>query len=138
MKLVVAIIRPQTYVAVQAALDELGIKQLTITEVLGRGHEQGHRFIYRGTTFQDARLKRLKLEVVVEDDAVDAVVEAIQDWAKSGEVGDGVIFVTPLEGFVRIRTGHYLNDRDVPAATAGPVRPPFHRLNQTVGLTSHG
>lgn len=138
MKLVVAIIRPEKYGAVQAALDELGITQLTLTEVLGRGHEKGQLFIYRGTTFQDARLKRLKLEVAVEDDAVDAVVEAIQGWAKTGQVGDGVMFVTPLEGFVRIRTGHYLKSRDVPAATTGPVRPPFHRLNQAVALTSHG
>jgi nitrogen regulatory protein PII len=105
MKLVVAIIRPDKYGTVQSGLTDLGLSQLTFSEVWGQGHEGGPSFIYRGRTFRDDRIKRLKVEVAVDDDTVDAVVEAIRISARTGAVGDGVILVTPLEGFTRIRTG---------------------------------
>jgi nitrogen regulatory protein PII len=136
MKLVIAIIRPEMYGAVEAGLGKLGIDQLTITEVLGRGHERGQTFIYRGTTFQDTRIRRLKLEIVVEDDAVDGMVEAIQVHARTGEVGDGVILVTPVEGFVRIRTGQYVNASADSLVAAGPRRPVAQRGKQPLTLGS--
>jgi nitrogen regulatory protein PII len=107
MKLVVAMIRPAKCAAVQAALADLGLSQLTLSEVWGQGHEPGQTYIYRGTTFQEARLKRIKIEIAVDDEMVDAVVEGIRQHAMTGSVGDGVILVSPIDAFVRIRTGQY-------------------------------
>jgi nitrogen regulatory protein PII len=105
MKLIVAMIRPESYPATQRALDELGLCQVTLSDVWGRGHEPGHTMIYRGSAFQDARLRRLKLEIAVDDDAADAAIAAIECSAKTGRVGDGIILVLPIEEFVRVRTG---------------------------------
>jgi nitrogen regulatory protein P-II 1 len=127
MKLVVAIIRPEKYGTVQAALDELGVDQLTLTEVVGRGHERGAAMFYRGMSFREARIGRLKLEIVVEDNAVDDVVEAVRCSAMTGQVGDGVILVSGLEDFVRIRTGRRAK------AANGTGRTFSNRVAQAVG-----
>lgn len=136
MKLVVAIIRPEKYSAVQAALADLGLSQLTLTDVRGQGHEQGHALIYRNTTFQDTRLKRLKLEIAVDDDAVDSVIQAIQGCAKTGQVGDGVILVAPLEEFIRIRTGKCLKKLESQVGLAKPAHPPANRVKQAIAAAS--
>lgn len=124
MKLVVAIIRPDKFGAVQGALAELGLSQLTFSEVWGQGHEGGRTFIYRGRTLQDQRMQRLKVEIALEDDAVNAAVEAIRRSAKTGAVGDGIIIVTPLEGLTRIRTG-----RSVEAPERRQGQPSFARAH---------
>ena len=138
MKLVTAIIRPERFSAVQTALDKLGISQLTLTDVWGQGHEPGHTCIYRGTTFQDPRLKRLKLEVAVADDAVDVSVETILRYAKTGKVGDGVILVTPLERFIRIRTGQCVTEQEQWPATTEPIHLHARRVNHSIALASKG
>jgi nitrogen regulatory protein PII len=130
MKLVVAFIRPEKYGAVQAALDELGITQLTLTEVWGQGHEKGQRMIYRGATYQDRRHQRLKLEVAVPDFAVSGAVEAIQSNAKTGNVGDGVVLVIPLDEFIRIRTGQWETRAETHGARRKSPHLPADRLKQ--------
>jgi nitrogen regulatory protein PII len=102
MKLVTALIRPEKYAAVQKALAQLGITQLTLSEVWGQGHERGETFIYRSVTFQDTRVKRLKLELAVDDDAAESAVEAILASAWTGAIGDGIAMVQRLESFNRI------------------------------------
>jgi nitrogen regulatory protein PII len=105
MKLIVAVIRPGQLAAVQRALDKRLIAQMTITDAFGSGHERGPVSIYRGTTVEERLLRRLRLEVAVDDDAADTAVEVIRRTARTGEVGDGVVWVLPLERVVRIRTG---------------------------------
>src|SRR5262249_9613286 len=125
MKLIIAIIRREKRGVVQRALAELGLCKLTFTQALGQGHECGHPLIYRGTTFQEKRIERLKVEVAVQDELLDAAVEAIQQCARTGQVGDGVIMVMPLEAFVNIRTGLSaggLGERSAPARPLQPCR----------------
>jgi nitrogen regulatory protein P-II 1 len=105
MKLVVAVIRPEKFKAVQAALAQCGIEQMTVTDAVGKGHQLGHSLIHRGLTIQETLLSRIKLESAVDDHCVNSTVEAIQSHGQTGEVGDGMILVCPLEQFVRIRTG---------------------------------
>jgi nitrogen regulatory protein PII len=105
MILVVAIIRPEKLGAVQKALSNCGVDQITVTKVLGGGHEKGHAFIYRSTTIEETLHSRIKLEIAVDRDAVDSVICAIQQSAKTGRVGDGLIWLIPLAQAVRIRTG---------------------------------
>ena len=104
MKLVSAIIKSYKLEAVQEALGNLGFS-LTATEVKGFGRQKGHTELYRGAEYVVDFLPKLKLEVAVPDDRVDAVVEAIADSAASGRIGDGKIFVQALEQAIRIRTG---------------------------------
>ena len=105
MKLVTAIIKPFKLDDVRQALHEVGIAGITVTEVKGFGRQKGHTELYRGAEYVVDFLPKLKLEVAVPDDRVDAVVEAIADSAASGRIGDGKIFVQALEQAVRIRTG---------------------------------
>ena len=105
MKMITAIIKPFKLDDVRDALAEIGIQGMTVTEVRGFGRQKGHTELYRGAEYVVDFLPKLKLEIAVPDDQVDAVVEAIADAAASGRIGDGKIFVQPLEKAVRIRTG---------------------------------
>lgn len=105
MKIVMAIIKPFKLDEVRDALSEVGVQGLTVTEVKGYGRQKGHTEIYRGTEYAVSFLPKLKIEVAVATDQVDKVVEAIAANAKTGQIGDGKIFVTSLEHAVRIRTG---------------------------------
>ena len=105
MKKVEAIIRPDRLQAVQDALDVLGGSGLTITEVLGCGQQRGYTETYRGTRANISLQRKVKVEAIVPDSVVDAVVAAIAGAARTGEIGDGKIFVLPVEDAVRVRTG---------------------------------
>lgn len=105
MKLITAVIKPFKLDAVREALSEIGVKGITVTEVKGFGRQKGHTELYRGAEYVVDFLPKTKLEVAVADDQVDSVIEAIIKAAKSGKIGDGKIFVSPLEEVIRIRTG---------------------------------
>ena len=105
MKKVEAIIRPFKLEDVKLALVNAGIVGMTVSEVRGFGRQKGQVERYRGSEFTVEFLQKLKLEIVVDDARVDTVVNAIQDAARTGEIGDGKIFISPVESVVRIRTG---------------------------------
>ena len=105
MKLVTAIIKPFRLDDVRNALGEVGVQGMTVTEVKGFGRQRGHTELYRGAEYVVDFLPKVKLEVALSDDLVERAIEAIVDSAKTGKVGDGKIFVTPLEQVHRIRTG---------------------------------
>ena len=105
MKLVVAIIKPFKLDEVRQALTAIGVHGMTVTEVKGYGRQKGHTEIYRGTEYAVNFLPKVKIEVAVDSGQVDKVVEAITAAAKTGQIGDGKIFVIPLDHAVRIRTG---------------------------------
>jgi nitrogen regulatory protein P-II 1 len=105
MKKVEAIIRPDRLQAVQDALDELGASGLTVTEVVGCGAQRGYTEVYRGTRANISLQRKVKVEVIIPADRVSGVVDAIIGAARTGEVGDGKVFVLPVEEAVRIRTG---------------------------------
>ena len=103
--MVMAIIKPFKLEEVRQALDGLGIEGLTVTEVKGYGRQKGHTEIYRGAEYEVSFIPKVKIEVVVQTESVEKVVEAISASAKTGQIGDGKIFVSPIEQTVRIRTG---------------------------------
>ena len=105
MKLITAIIKPYKLDDVRDALGELGIQGMTVTEVKGFGRQKGHTELYRGAEYVVDFQPKLKLEVAVAADRVEDIVEAIRNAANTGKIGDGKIFVSPLEDVVRIRTG---------------------------------
>ena len=105
MKLITAIIKPFKLEEVRAALTDLGLQGMTVTEVKGYGRQKGHTEIYRGAEYAVSFLPKVKIEVVVPSGDVDKVVEAITRTAKTGQIGDGKIFVSTIEHTVRIRTG---------------------------------
>jgi nitrogen regulatory protein P-II 2 len=105
MKLVVAIIKPFKLEEVRDALTAVGVHGMTVTEVKGYGRQKGHMEIYRGAEYAVNFLPKVRLEVAVSSDQAEKVVEAIGSSAKTGQIGDGKIFVTPIEQAVRIRTG---------------------------------
>ena len=105
MKIVMAIIKPFKLEEVRDALTALGVHGLTVTEVKGYGRQKGHTEIYRGAEYAVSFLPKLKIEVAVASDLVARVIEAITAAARTGQIGDGKIFVMPLERAVRIRTG---------------------------------
>jgi nitrogen regulatory protein P-II 2 len=100
-----AIIKPFKLDEVRDALTSIGVHGMTVTEVKGYGRQKGHTEIYRGAEYAVSFLPKLKIEVAVKREMSDAVVEAIVSKAKTGQIGDGKIFVTPLDQVVRIRTG---------------------------------
>ena len=104
MKLVTAIIKPFKLDEVRAALAELGVSGMTVTEVKGFGRQRGHTELYRGAEYVVDFLPKLKIEVAVSDSQLDRSIEAIASAARTGKVGDGKIFVHPLEQAIRIRT----------------------------------
>jgi len=110
MKLVVAIIKPFKLDDVREALAEVGVQGVTVTEVKGFGRQKGHTELYRGAEYVVDFLPKIKLEVAVTEDMVERVVEAIGNAARTGKIGDGKIFVSPLEQVVRIRTGELDGD----------------------------
>ena len=105
MKIVMAIIKPFKLDEVREALTGLGVQGLTVTEVKGYGRQKGHTEIYRGAEYAISFLPKLKIELVVDDDMIDKVLEAITGAAKTGQIGDGKIFVPSIDQAVRIRTG---------------------------------
>ena len=105
MKLIKSIIRPNKVDDVKEALEKVGVQGMTITEVRGHGKQKGHTAIYRGKEYNVSLLPKMHLEIVVSDDMVEAVIKAIVTSARTGEVGDGRIFVMPVEHSYRIRTG---------------------------------
>ena len=105
MKLITAIIKPFKLEAVKEALTAVGVEGMTVTEVKGFGRQKGHTEVYRGSEYTVDFLPKAKIEIVVDDGQVERAVEAIQKAAHTGKIGDGKIFVTPVEQAVRIRTG---------------------------------
>ncbi|MFT5709647.1 MAG: nitrogen regulatory protein PII [Halioglobus sp.] len=105
MKLITAIIKPFKMDDVRAALSDIGVQGLTVTEVKGFGRQRGHTELYRGAEYVVDFLPKLKLEVAVADDQVEPIIDAIISAANTGKIGDGKIFVSPLEQLIRIRTG---------------------------------
>ena len=105
MKLVSAIIKPFKLEEVRSALDEIGVSGMTISEVKGFGRQKGHTELYRGAEYVIDFLPKIKIEIAITDDILDKVTEAIAKAASSGKIGDGKIFICPLEQAIRIRTG---------------------------------
>jgi nitrogen regulatory protein P-II 2 len=105
MKLITAIIKPFKLDEVRAAVSDIGVRGLTVTEVRGFGRQRGHTEIYRGAEYVVEFVPKTKIEIAVDDELVDQLIEAIMKSAKTGKVGDGKIFVFDLEQVVRIRTG---------------------------------
>ncbi len=110
MKIVAAIIKPFKLDDVRMALTNIGINGLTVYEVKGFGRQKGHTELYRGAEYVVDFLPKVKLEIVVEDTLVERAIEAIQQAAHTGRIGDGKIFVSSLEDAIRIRTGERGND----------------------------
>ena len=104
MKLIIAIIKPFKLEEVKAALAEVGVEGMTVTEVKGFGRQKGHTEIYRGSEYTVDFLPKVKVEVAVADDAASKAINAIVSSAKTGKIGDGKVFVVSLEQVVRIRT----------------------------------
>ena len=105
MKLVSAIIKPFKLQEVREALVEAGVEGLTITEVKGYGRQKGHTEMYRGSEYSVDTLPKIRLDVLIEDNALDTVVETISKSASTGKIGDGKIFITSVDEVIRIRTG---------------------------------
>ncbi len=104
LKLVAAIIKPFRLDDVRSALSEIGIQGLTVYEVKGFGRQKGHTELYRGAEYVVDYIPKVKIEIAIDDDQLDAVVDAIIESARTGKIGDGKIFVTPLENAIRVRT----------------------------------
>lgn len=104
MKKILAIIKPFKIDEVKDALTEINIKGMTISEVKGFGRQKGHKEIYRGAEYQTDFIPKVELKIVVDDSQVDEVVKTIVEAAKTGKIGDGKIFILPVEDVVRIRT----------------------------------
>ena len=105
MKMVTAIIKPFKLDEVREALSDIGVQGITVTEVKGFGRQKGHTELYRGAEYVVDFLPKVKIEAAVADDLVDRTIEAIEGAARTGKIGDGKIFVAPLEQVIRIRTG---------------------------------
>lgn len=105
MKLLKAIVRPDRLDAVREAINEAGVPGVTITEVRGHGHQKGHTAIYRGQEYEISLLPKIEIQVVVPDNLVEPVVAGIMVAARTGQIGDGRVFVLPVERSYRIRTG---------------------------------
>ena len=110
MKLITAIIKPFKVEEVRSSLDEIGVSGMTMTEVKGFGRQKGHTELYRGAEYTIDFLPKIKIEIAVKDDLVDQVKNAIIKSAGSGKIGDGKIFVSPIDEVVRIRTGETNED----------------------------
>ncbi len=110
MKKIEAIIKPFKLDDVKEALQEIGLQGLTVTEAKGFGRQKGHTELYRGAEYVVDFLPKIKIELVIPDSRVDAAVEAIQNAAQTGRIGDGKIFILPVETAIRIRTGETGDD----------------------------
>ena len=110
MKLITAIVKPFKLDQVREALADVGVNGLTVTDVKGFGRQKGHTEVYRGAEYVVDFLPKVKIEVVLTDDMVDTAIEAIISAARTDKIGDGKIFVTPVEQAIRIRTGETGDD----------------------------
>ena len=110
MKVITAVIKPFKLDEVREALSAIGVQGLTVTEVKGFGRQKGHTELYRGAEYVVDFLPKVKIEAAVNEDVVERVIEAIESSARTGKIGDGKIFVSPLDQVVRIRTGETGND----------------------------
>ncbi|HXL61974.1 MAG TPA: P-II family nitrogen regulator [Mycobacterium sp.] len=110
MKLITAIIKPFTLDDVRTAVEAAGVPGLTFTEVQGYGRQRGHTEVYRGAEYAVDFVPKARVEVVVDDESVETVVEAIVNAARTGKIGDGKVWVSPVETMVRIRTGERDHD----------------------------
>jgi len=108
MKLITAVIKPHKLEDVRAALETFGVTGMTVTEASGYGRQKGHTEVYRGAEYDIALIPKVRLEIVIEDSEVDDVVGVITKSAQTGRIGDGKVWVTPVETVLRVRTG----DRD--------------------------
>ena len=108
MKLIIAIIKTFKLDDVQDALNKIGVEGMTVTEVRGFGRQKGHKEVYRGSEYSVKYLPKIKIEIVIDKKIEDKVIKAITKAANTGEIGDGKIFISPVESVIRIRTG----DRD--------------------------
>ena len=108
MKLVTAVIKPHKWEEVRVALEAVGVTGMTVTEVSGYGRQKGHTEVYRGAEYDIALVPKIRIEIVVDDQDVDAVSDAIVRAAQTGRIGDGKVWISPVEAVVRVRTG----DRD--------------------------
>ena len=109
MMMLKAIVRPNRVDAVKEALEKIGVSGLTVTEVRGHGNQKGHTTIYRGREYNVTLLPKMEIETVVPDDEADEAIKAIATAARTGEIGDGRIFVLPVIGSYRIRTGEMIS-----------------------------
>lgn len=105
MKKIEAIIKPFKLDEVKDALNDIGIKGMTVSEVKGYGRQKGHTEIYRGAEYVVDFIPKIKLDIIVQDEMVDQVINAIVEKSRTGKIGDGKIFVTPVERIIRVRTG---------------------------------
>lgn len=105
MKLVTAIIKPFKLDDVRESLSEIGVQGITVTEVKGFGRQKGHTELYRGAEYVVDFLPKVKIDIAIDDELVNPVIDAITQVANTGKIGDGKIFITPLEQVIRIRTG---------------------------------
>ncbi|GGU56204.1 P-II family nitrogen regulator [Lentzea flava] len=110
MKLVTAIIKPFTLDDVKSSLEQLGVLGMTVSEVQGYGRQKGHTEVYRGAEYSVDFVPKIKIEVVVDDNQVDKVLEAVVESARTGKIGDGKVWVTPVDAVVRVRTGERGSD----------------------------
>jgi nitrogen regulatory protein PII len=110
MKFIIAVIKPSKLDNVREALTEIGIEGMTASEVKGYGRQKGHKEIYRGSEYTINFVPKIKIEVAVSDEMAERAMQAIQDSAATGQIGDGKIFVLPMESALRIRTGESGNN----------------------------
>ncbi|MFS8101046.1 P-II family nitrogen regulator [Lentzea alba] len=110
MKLVTAIIKPFTLDDVKSSLEQLGVLGMTVSEVQGYGRQKGHTEVYRGAEYSVDFVPKIKIEVVVDDNQVDKVLDAVVEAARTGKIGDGKVWVTPVDAVVRVRTGERGSD----------------------------
>ena len=108
MKLVTAVIKPHKWEDVRVALEAFGVSGMTVTEVSGYGRQKGHTEVYRGAEYDIALVPKVRVEIVLDDEDVDEVVNVVAKAASTGRIGDGKVWVTPVDTIVRVRTG----DRD--------------------------
>ncbi|RZT38706.1 P-II family nitrogen regulator [Cupriavidus agavae] len=110
MKLIIAVIKPFKLDEVREALSDVGVSGITVTEVKGFGRQKGHTELYRGAEYIVDFLPKVKIEVAVPDEVVERAIEAVEKAARTGKIGDGKIFIAPIEQVIRIRTGETGSD----------------------------
>jgi len=110
MKLITAVVQPFTITEIRAAVDNAGVHGLTYSEVRGYGRQKGHTEVYRGAEYEVEFVPKARVDVVVDDEHVDVVVAAIVGAARTGKIGDGKVWVTPIESLIRVRTGERGSD----------------------------
>ena len=107
MKLITAVVQPFTVADVRTAVDAVGVHGMTVSEAQGYGRQKGHTEVYRGAEYQVDFIPKAVVDVIVEDDQVDAVIDAIVGASRTGKIGDGKVWVTAIESLVRVRTGEH-------------------------------